>query len=65
MPKKVVKQETYKLPPTSGWTQKELDALERLIKAYGTDRSKLLRQLVRNASKLDEHVIGKLEKAGN
>lgn len=50
---------------TSGWTPKELATLERLVQEFGTDRSKLLRQLVRNASKVQTQVIDKLEKAGN
>jgi hypothetical protein len=50
---------------TSGWTPKELATLERLVEEYGTDRSKLLRQLVRNASTMQTQVIDKLEKAGN
>lgn len=50
---------------TSGWTTKELETLEKLVQEFGTDRSKLLRQLVRNASKVQTQVIDKLEKAGN
>lgn len=50
---------------TSGWTPKELATLERLVQEFGTDRSKLLRQLVRNASTIQTKVIDKLEKAGN
>ena len=46
---------------TSGWTSSELKILEKLTKAYGTDRSKILRQLVRNADKKVEQVIAKLE----
>lgn len=36
---------------TSGWTKAELEALERLRKALGTDKSKALRLVVRQADK--------------
>lgn len=59
------KQQEKKSFGTSGWTPKELETLEKLVDEYGTDRSKVLRQLVRNVSQLQAQVIDKLEKAGN
>lgn len=36
---------------TSGWEKAEIKMLETLVRSEGTDRSKLIRRLVRDAAK--------------